>query len=286
MQQWLLSETISQDDSFNWREETRRFKHWYQLVAAQCQSNHWLEYPQLDQWLAERVHLLLENNSNLLPDKIGLLGFQQIAPARELLFNSLQAVNISLLKLAPEPIKAEIYRLECPDNREEIKQAAIWAKQQWQADSAQRLGIVIPNLNQNRELTRIAFERLFCANEMLTSDDQIQRPFDISLGLSLSAYPLIDCALMLMKLTYDAILQDEIVPLLLSPYFVASAQQIQNCSLINQLRKSRQPEFTVHDLIFYSSQFDDADNSLKLTLQLIKEFDTSQKVAPSQWAIN
>ncbi|MCP3673919.1 MAG: hypothetical protein GY829_05555, partial [Gammaproteobacteria bacterium] len=292
LEQWNLTDTVSKDDSFNWREETRRFKQWHQLVSKQCQTNFWIEFYQLDQWISERIELIGENNNSaLLPENIGLVGFQQISPAKEQFFHRLEQQNTNFLKLEPNPIEAEIYRIELSDSREEIKQTALWAKEHWLANPEQRLGIVLPNLNNYRELTRITFERIFCPSEIITSDDQVQRPFDISLGLPLSSYPLIDNAVMLIKLLSEPLTQDESVQFLLSPYLTTIEQQTLLAMMISLIRKSRQAHFTIDDLSYFSSQAD-TDNEeaekqgvISELLQQLKTFNVSEKLAPSQWAI-
>jgi len=291
IQQWLLSETISDDDSYNWREETRRFKHWYQLAQQQCQDNFWLENTQLDEWICKRISRLINSgseNTSLLPPKIGLLGYQQISPARKQLFKRLDDAGIALTELSPMSVDTEVYRIELADSREEIKQAAVWAKQQWLDKPEQRIGIVLPNLNSNRELTRIIFERLFCPAQIINSDDQVQRPYDISLGLSLASYPLADSALMLIKLISEPIAQDEIIQLLLSPYLTSIEQQKQLVAMVGFLRKSRQAHFTINDLLYFSNQSEDEEideNKLTEIIQQLKAFEVNGSTLPSQWAI-
>ncbi|MFT5450775.1 MAG: ATP-dependent helicase/nuclease subunit B [Enterobacterales bacterium] len=294
LEQWLLTDKISEDESFTWREETKRFKHWQGLVDKKFKTNNWLEAYQLDNWLSDKIQLLVNHKSSaLLPRKIGLLGFQQITPAKEQLFSSLRSSGIKLDFLSPKSISTEIYRLELSDNLEEIKQAACWAKQHWLNDPSLKIGVVLPNLNNNREQTRIIFERQFAANEIVKNDDQMLRPFDISLGLPLSAYSVVDSALMLMSLTSKPLDQEEAIQLLLSPFLNGTNKQTQLISLTALLRKSRQPKFTMNDLLYFCSKTETEapkkdnheDKSLSRFFETISAFDTKNNLPPSQWAL-
>jgi len=296
LEQWLLTDRITDDESFNWREETRRFKQWHSLVDNKFKTNNWLEAYQLDNWLSDKVQLLIDAKSSpLLPKKIGFLGFQQITPAKEQLFSKLKDSGIKLNFLSPRTITTEVYRLELSDSLDEIKQAAYWAKQQWQQDPNQRIGVVLPNLNNNRELTRITFERHFAANETLHNDDGMLRPFDISLGLPLSSYPLVDSALMLMALTSKPLDQEEAVQFLLSPYLNGIDRQTQLIALTALLRKSRQPQFTINDLLYFCVKTEtvsvaenvakNGQKTLSSFFESLTAFDTKGNLPPSQWAL-
>lgn len=306
LEQWLLTENISSDESFGWREETRRFKHWHELATKKYKSNHWLESYQLETWLNDNIHLLFNKafNETLseMPKEIAFLGFQQITPAKQQLFDSLENSGITLDFVKAEEIESNVYRLELSDTQEEIKQAACWAKQLWLDDPSQRLGIVIPSLNNNRELTRITFERQFAPAQILNNTDQMLRPFDISLGLALSSYPLVDSALMIISCLSKPISQEEAIQFLLSPYLHSLETQTIRITLTGLLRQSRQAEFSLKDLLYYNSKVEtDSDpssdaisdsgieiknKSLSQFIEILTAFDTSSKLAPSQWALN
>jgi ATP-dependent helicase/nuclease subunit B len=286
LEQWLLTDKINEDESFTWREETKRFKHWQGIVDKKFKTNNWLEAYQLDNWLSDKVQLLINDKcSALLPQKIGLLGFQQITPAQEQLFSRLKKSGIKLDFLSPKSITTEVYRLELSDSLEEIKQAACWAKQHWLKDPSQKIGIVLPSLNNNREQARIIFERQFAANEILKNDDDMLRPFDISLGLPLSAYSVVDSAMMLMSLTSKPLDQEEAIQFLLSPFLNGINKQTQLIALTALLRKSRQPKFTINDLLYFCSKIETEENTLAHFFETISAFDTKNNLPPSQWAL-
>lgn len=286
IEQWLLTASVTEDDSYHDRKETRRFKHWYQLARQQCKDNYWLESCQLDDWLASRLNNLLEaHTSHLLPKTIAFYGFQQNSPAREQLLTILEQSGISLTKLTPDPVSSECYRLQLSDPAAEIKQAALWAKELWLTDPQQRIGIVLPSLQQQRQLVSLTFDRVFCPEVLLKSDILIQRPFDISLAPPLSSYALIDSALMLLNLISKPLPQDELLQFLLSPYISSVSQQPHILALNQLLRKSRQPQFTINNLLFFSTQVEDEDCSVRENLTSIQEFTSNGKQPASQWAL-
>lgn len=266
LEQWQLSETIASSDSYSWRKETSRFQSWHRQFSEKCLKNHWLEHYQLDNWLAVHLNTLantLTNNlsqpisPDFLPIKLHFLGFQEFTPARLELLNRLKKVGCEVETITANNIETQSYRYEFSDIAEEIIETALWAKQLWIENPEQRIGIVIPNLNQDRELTKRTFERVFCASELLKSDDQIIRPFDISLGLPLSSYHQIDTGLSLLSFLSRDLQQEELLLLLQSPHISTKDQQPHIIELSRLIRKSRQTKISLKDLVLQLLASDD-----------------------------
>jgi len=285
LHQWLLSETIDTDESYNWRKETSRFKYWHQLVEQQCKQNNWLLPYKLHHYLSEQLTQTSNNiKSDILPEKIGLLGFQQLSPAMQRFIDTLRTMGVDFISLQPEPEVKEIKRLECANTNEEILQSAIWARRQWQQEPEQRIGIIIPNLNEKKSLVQHTFDQVFCSDRLLSSDDSALRPFDISLGCSLTSYPLIDSALMLMALTTTPLSQHEVIQFIQSPFLVSNDQLELINHFIVWLRRSRQATFKAPELKFIATSVVSEESELMHLFAAVDDFNAKGKVTPSQWA--
>jgi len=287
LHQWQLSDAIEQDERFHWRKETLRFKVWHQLVEKQCRENHWLTPYELPTYLAEYLPLCdFFTQWELLPDKIGLLGFQQITPAKQHLFDTLKLSGINFVELSPESEENHLSRKECANSSEEILDAAIWAKQQWSEDPEQRIAVVIPNLNEKRHQVQHTFDQVFCPERLLSNSDNNERPFDLSLGQSLHSYPLIDNGLTLLSLTTHTLSQNEVVQLMQSPFLFTDDQREIINVVIAHIRKSRQANFKLQELKQFSSKYlaEDEANELSESFTTLEKFSTSGRSTPAQWA--
>ncbi|MCP4411343.1 MAG: hypothetical protein GY808_02045, partial [Gammaproteobacteria bacterium] len=290
LHQWLLSESLELDDSFHWRKETARFKVWHQLVKQQCKDNHWLTSYELPAFLAEHFPLCDPAIQwNLLPDHIGLLGFQQLTPAKQQLIETLQQMGSDFIKLEPSPLENETLsrvRIECANSSDEILNSAIWAKKQWQEEPDERIAVIIPNLNEKRHQVQHIFDKVFCPERLLSNSDNNERPFDISLGNNLNTYPLIDNGLNLLSLTTHSLSQNEVVQFMQSPFLFSEEQREHTHLFISAIRKSRQANFNLKELKFIASNntVDDNKSEILLLFSLLEKFNTKGRSTPAQWA--
>ncbi len=284
---WLLADLIEQDDSFSWRKETAKFRKWHQLVEKQCNDNHWLPSYKIDTYLSKHIHLLFnKNNASLLPQTIGMLGFQQLSPAKKQLLAELKSIGTEFITLHPDLQENQIHRLEYNNSTEEILASAYWAKQQWQQDQKLRIAVIIPNLSEKRRLVQHTFDQVFCSERLLDNNDNIDQPFDISLGNSLGSYPVIDCVLTLMSLTTSSLTQNEIVQLIQSPFLINQDQQQMVNDVIIKIRQSRLASFKLAELTFIASKSvpENTTSELLSLFSTLTDFKISKKATPGHWA--
>ena len=188
------------------------------------------ETPAVDtfkRWCASFEELLQKNNmvtrqsswqlieqgfsSGALPheEEILLYGFQSIPPLQQ---KSLAVPAAGNSDLAPDLSSiSTVHRLQCPDAQIELHTAANWAAQQLKANPNQRIGIIVPDLNNSlQQVARIVAEALNSAEtEMLVN---------ISAGTPLAETTVVNCALELLGiLQYKRPLNDWL-QLLYSPF--------------------------------------------------------------------
>ncbi|MCH9750064.1 MAG: PD-(D/E)XK nuclease family protein [Proteobacteria bacterium] len=119
-----------------------------------------------------------------------IYGFKTLTPLQQLIFNKLNYQTIE----AQYTHKTE---KKCFDNSvNEIKAAALWAKRQQAKNPDQSIAIVCPQLGEMQHLLNSIFDQTF--DDLLTETGQ--KAYNISLGLPLSRYTLVQDLLNLLEL--------------------------------------------------------------------------------------
>lgn len=183
--------------------------------------------------------------------EILLYGFQSIPPLQA---QVIETASSSIFKVEGASNKgasnkgacnksAEIYRLECEDPQTELRRVANWAAQQLREKPNQRLGIIVPDLNNRLpQVARVV-------NEALKSEET-EMLVNISAGTALADTAVVNAALELIAtLQYKRPLNDWL-QLLYSPYSAFDQLTVQyrvDCELA--LRKTRRFEFNLEQFL-------------------------------------
>jgi probable DNA repair protein len=149
--------------------------------------------------------------------EIALYGFQSLPPVqRQAITNACQAI----IDINPASKNKHSFKLSCPDPDAELATAANWAAQQLTNNRNQRIGLVIPDLNNNLDkVARVVAESLAASNTEVS--------VNISAGTALLETGLIGAAADLFGLfDYQRPLQYWI-QLLYSPYNLFSQLPVQ-----------------------------------------------------------
>jgi ATP-dependent helicase/nuclease subunit B len=190
-------------------------------------------------------------NCGALPSEseILLYGFQSTPPLQaQIIHSASPSVHQVKVVESPEaintlPSNSGLYRLECQDAQAELRIAANWAAQQLKAKPQQRLGIIVPDLNNSlHQVSRIVGEALKAEDtEMLVN---------ISAGTALADTAVVRCALELIGiLQYKRPLNDWL-QLLYSPFSAFDQLPLQyRVDSELALRKTRQFEFTLDEFL-------------------------------------
>ncbi len=99
--------------------------------------------------------------------------------------------GIEVLSCASERRATQPLRAVFPSAREELEAAATWARARLEA-GAKRVGVVVPELQQRRREVARVFKRVMGSAQA----------FDISLGVPLADYPLVDAALAIIEFAH------------------------------------------------------------------------------------
>ena len=134
--------------------------------------------------------------SNIKTGNYYAYGFKQRTPEQNKLFEILecQSLNSRLLE-------NNIQALSFIDQETELEAIAKWAKEVSLKNPNSQIGVVIPNLSQLQHLVKSTFDQEFDASLLETH----HKPYNISLGISLCQYPLIQHLLSVVKISTQII---------------------------------------------------------------------------------
>ncbi|HHT0592116.1 TPA: PD-(D/E)XK nuclease family protein [Legionella anisa] len=195
-----------EDPAFHYTAQTRQFQQWWQLFDKQLKQQHLITEHQL-------IPYLLNADSSLFFQDVVWVCFDDFTPQQALLQEHLMRKGFTQYQydLKEKSSKTEVFAAQ--DNKEEYQQLMAWLHLKIQ-EGNQRIGVVVPNLEQeSNSLQRIL------AHHFEPSC------FNISLGQSLSNFPLVAHALCWLNLD-DIYLNPHQAGLLLqSPYLDSSKEE-------------------------------------------------------------
>lgn len=204
--------------------------------------------------------LITEQYEFLGIDKPSLMvcyGFDVITPQQITFLKKMSDCGCEVVMANPatqyQQSLANIQRFEYVNSQEEIRQAAIWARSRIETASyGVRVGIVVPALpNYRNELIRVF-------NEVMDPDIRFALPgaknsivpFNVSLGLALTTYPLIDTAFVSLALLDQKMEFNRISHWLCSPFLAGSETEMDQRALLDaQIRRYTEPEISLERLL-------------------------------------
>ncbi|MCG8521650.1 MAG: hypothetical protein MI744_05535, partial [Pseudomonadales bacterium] len=169
------------------------FLQWQEKFKSICEENQWITS-------SEQINELLKLNSARLSlaanahavkgKKIILIGFDELTPAQKALLEHLK-LDILWYEFAPEYQEHSVNRIACHDSREEMHVMAQWVRHQVQRDLALKIGVIVPELAQQRQALIHVFDNCLSPANLSPNHLETQHLYNLSLGRPLSEYPLI-----------------------------------------------------------------------------------------------
>ena len=146
--------------------------------------------------------------------EIVIYGFQSMPPLQAA---AIASASNTITPLDSVPHSGEVWRIEAEDSQQELRLAASWAAQQLKANPAQRVGIIVPELNNSlQRVARVVNEAL--SSEGIGTNEATEIVANISAGTALRDTAMVNMALLLISLLKDKRPLSEWLNLLYSPY--------------------------------------------------------------------
>ncbi len=220
------------DSRFSTTADCEAFARWAAAFEAYCRRENRLDLARLPDFVAGRLHA---------PDRVVHAGFDELTPRQKTLFDALPRVEQATpARFRPEPVSVDF-----TDTAEEFEQAANHARNLLEGNPAARIGVIVPDLrNRRAQVERIFREVLhpgpFCGGP---------RAYHLSLGLPLSAQPVVAAALAILDTALPRIGADS-ASLVLRSTFVggAGAESAARARADAAMRRNRPFEMSREDL--------------------------------------
>ena len=224
-------------------EETQCFLAWQADFRQICAEQGFLS-------LAELPDILREHCSALnLPDHIALCGFDDLSPQQQALFDQLgvQGVSVEALPELSCDSQVRAVQLDCP--QDDIRAAAIWAKQHLLAEPTRRIAVISPQLQQQRQALEHGFREVICPQSLLPGG-ATEADFNLSLGCPLADYSLVAQLLLAFDLTRHQPIPLAVWSVLLrSPFMGVPDEGQQRAAFDRRLHEEGLPELSVARLV-------------------------------------
>ena len=275
-------------DSRDWQDsrDTETFRVWAEEFRLQCDRQNWLPAARLPHFVATKI----ANGEIPAPVHIQLSGFAEFTPVQETLFVALKqrGTTVEIDAAAVQSGNQTVFRVGFVGTLQEIRTAAHWSRKQ--IESAARsgapepsIGIVVPELSAYRSTIERLFAEELHPGGRLSSDRDARRAFNISLGPPLSDYPLIQAALLILRMNLSAVIAfDDVTRLLRSPFIAAANTEATAQALLDvRLRNLREPEISLSEISAH------APSGLKAALEQWQSrfARITSKQLPSGWAV-
>jgi ATP-dependent helicase/nuclease subunit B len=190
------------------------FAAWAEAYSRELQRSSALDAAQLPDILA--LDALRFNGHKL---RAIFVGFIEYTPQQQRLIAALTAAgaDIRSVESLPERIPAAL-RTTAASARDELVAALTWARDLTLKQPDSHIGVVIENMAQRRDEIVLLADELLCPELVLPEQLATRRPYEVSLGTTLSEVPLVLAALGLIALGEGQLSAGDAAALLRSPY--------------------------------------------------------------------
>lgn len=161
-----------------------------------------------------------------LPQQILLLGLDRITPSQRQLLETLQSrgCHVRILRLiSASSASTQAAIVYVPTQEDEIAAAAHWCRRELAANPEQRIGIVVPGLEELRDRIDSAFQRLLMPSSLDVNAARVELPYEFSLGTPMHRLQPIRTALLLLQWLQRSLAVEEVTWLIVHGGFGARA---------------------------------------------------------------
>ncbi len=227
-------------------EDAAAFRDWCAQYSLRCERERHTDAALLPDLIAAQ----LSGAALRKPKLLALYGFDIMTPQQRTLFDALRAAGTEIFVSAQERREASVLRLACVDARDEIGRAAAWARARLEADPQASIGIVVPDLANQRKALLRTFRSVMAPASILPGAKEAPLPFNVSLGAALTSYPLVQAACLILELAGREIDFGRASLLLRSPFIAAGESEAAGRARLDlELRRRAEPAITLDRLL-------------------------------------
>jgi ATP-dependent helicase/nuclease subunit B len=247
---WKLSiprfqETVSED--------VTAFARWAKAYGQRCTSGNWLDSARLPDAVrnaiaAGRLAPCMDaqvsreagRRERPPPRSLIIAGFDEFTPQQDELLDTVRAAGVTVTPLEPAEQTTRVARVGYDDRRAEIHAAAAWARAALESGQT-RIGVVVPDLSVQRASIVRLFDEALLPAALLPGAD-IVRPYNVSLGEPLTAWPVIHAALLVLEFGTGSLPVARLGTLLRSPFLAGATSEASACAQLDALLRQEGEE--------------------------------------------
>ena len=256
---------------FSVNSDTQAFFQWADAFRTLCEKNNWLSSAQLPGELLGKEPGEAIRRHGLGGNEILLLGFDRLTPQQEAVIQSLRdsELDISWVRQQVREPLCKPLKVACKDTRDELELMARRVRQCLTDNPQASIGVVVPELSALREIIAHMLDKILVPEVLLPGNASRPRPYNISLGLPLSQYPVVSSALQILRLLrYETTLAD-ISPVLLSPFVAGYEEESSARALLERrLRDTGEINISIKTLRYLAGRQEQAHYCPRLLVQL------------------
>tara|TARA_Y100001936_G_scaffold243230_1_gene281759 strand:- start:8582 stop:11311 length:2730 start_codon:yes stop_codon:yes gene_type:complete len=236
---------------FPLNEDCRVFRNWSENYERLTQRENQIDKARVPDLIIELWgHIRVKKADQLI-----CYGFDTFTPQQENFLNSISKYGCELISAySHSQIKSRVgivQQVSCTDSHDEIEQSAMWARACLEADNTVRIGVVVPELFKYRSEIIRTFRSVMEPDvyQRLPGSTHRIYPFNVSLGVGLDSYPLVNTAFLLLELVVKDIDFKLVSSILRSPFLGGGESEMINRAMLDvQLRKIADPRITLKEL--------------------------------------
>ena len=230
-------------------EEGGAFLGWAEAFGHFCARESVLDGARL----GDELQRVLRRGLFAAPAHLVVYGFDQLDPQRSALLEAFRAAGARVETLQPEGIRGEAVVLAQPGAKEEIRAAAQWARGILEREPDAAVGIVVPDLSRQRARIARAFDEVLVPPAVLAPGAPMARPWNLSLGLPLSEWPVAHAALLVLRLASDRLPTSAASVLLRSPFLGGAQSERGPRALLDaRIRRGGEPHIRIERLEYFA----------------------------------
>ncbi|MDZ7833175.1 MAG: PD-(D/E)XK nuclease family protein [Desulfobacterales bacterium] len=230
--------------------DTEAFIDWLQNFTRWCRRENWVAASGLPDLVASAIRQSLIEP----PETILFAGFDEYPPQMTDLFAAIQSVQKTVKLIAAPSVSSHGERVELPDTETEITHAACWIRHLLTERPDQRIGVIVPDLEAVRQPIIRIFDDILHPDLVFSTDTDLERIYNISLGRPLADYPMVGLALAMLERGGGCIPLSILTGIMRSPFIGGADAELASRSLFDaRLRKTGETEFSV-DAIYKKAE--------------------------------
>ncbi|MBK7364491.1 MAG: PD-(D/E)XK nuclease family protein [Nitrosomonas sp.] len=284
--QLVWSWCIPRNESlFNYNQDSLLFWKWMLRFQSICNERNFVSVASI----TSKLQQFFKSQKLKPPRHLILTGFDELNPQQLQLLTILDNLGCQIEWVDHQTKASQVSRLACKDVHEESVLMARWVRKKKEDNPAARIGIVVPELHNQRDAIQHALDENLMPEIFHPGNPNQTPPYNFSLGKTLNLFPPISAALSLFNIFGSTLRFETVSQLLRSPFIGGWAQESGARALLDiKLREAAELVFTIDTLIDLCTRFDHhkACPIFMQRLQFIQNWVAlnHNKVKPGQWS--